>query len=85
MMKKNKLLLLCALLIAGTVSLTACGNGGNNGSEAPYDDETDNKVNDTNNNGTNGGSMGGDLEDAGRILMDSINDTGNAIRDGIDN
>ena len=91
-MKKNKLLMLCTLLIAGTLALTACGNNGNNGTDAPYEDDTNNKVNDTNNgtnNGTNGGTnngtMGGDLKDAGRNLMDSIEDTGDAIRDGIDN
>ena len=89
MMKKNKLLLLCTLLIAGTVCLTACGNSGNNGSEAPYEDETDKNVNDTNKeNGTTGtedGTMGDDLKDAGRNLMDSIKDTGDAIRDGVNN
>lgn len=89
MMKKNKLMLLCTLLIAGTVCLTACGNSGNNGSEAPYEDETDKNVNDTNKgNGatsTEDGTMGGDLKDAGRNLMDSIKDTGDAIRDGVNN
>ena len=101
MMKKNKLLLLCTLLVAGTVCLTACGNTGNNGSEAPYEDETDKNANDTNNGQTNGdknmyndgngatgtedGTMGGDLKDAGRNLMDSIKDTGDAIRDGVNN
>jgi ABC-type oligopeptide transport system substrate-binding subunit len=97
MMKKNKLLLLCTLLVAGTVCLTACGNTGNNGSEAPYEDETDKNANDTNNGdknmyndgngatGTEDGTMGGDLKDAGRNLMDSIKDTGDAIRDGVNN
>ena len=37
-----------------------------------------------NNNGSNG-TPGGDLEDAGRNLMDSIKDTGDAIRDGVNN
>lgn len=82
MIKKNKFLTLCALLIAGTVSLTACGNTGNNNTEAPYEDETNKDVNDKNN--TNNATPGGDLEDAGRNLMDSIKDTGDAIRDGID-
>ncbi len=106
MMKKNKLLILCALLLVGTVSLTACGDNRNNGTEAPYEDETNKDVNDNNmyndtNNGTNNGTdndmdvtpdntnnngtTGSDLEDAGRNLMDSIKDTGDAIRDGVDN
>ena len=93
-MMKNKLLILCALFVAGTLSLTACGgNNGNNGSEAPYQDETNDKVNGgsnnsgTNNNGgtMNNGGTGSDLEDAGRNLMDSIKDTGDAIRDGVNN
>lgn len=76
-MKKSKLLFLCTLLVAGTLCFTACGgNNGNNGSEAPYEDETNKDVND---------SAGSDLEDAGRNLMDSIKDTGDAIRDGVDN
>ena len=84
MMKKNKLLILCALFVAGTLTLTACGgNNGNNGSEAPYQDETNDKVNGGTNN--NGNSAGSDLEDAGKNLMDSIKDTGDAIRDGVNN
>ena len=65
-MKKNRLLVLCALFIAGFLSLTACGrNNGNmnNGTEAPSND----------------------LKDAGKNLMDSIEDTGDAIRDGVNN
>ena len=96
-MKKNKFMMLCALFVAGTLTLTACGGTGNNGSEAPYQDETNQKVNDMynnggtnnggsmNNGGTNNGSTGSDLEDAGRNLMDSIKDTGDAIRDGVNN
>ena len=60
MMKKNKLLILCAILVAGTVSLTACGGNNGNGTEAPYEDETNKDVNDTNGsqNGTNNGQNG---------------------------
>ena len=84
-MKKNKLLMLCTFLIAGALTMAACGNmNNNNGTDAPYEDETNSKVNDTN-NGTKNGTVGGDLEDAGRNLMDSIKDTGNAVRDGINN
>lgn len=80
-MKNKKLLTLCALLVAGSVGLTACGNGRDNGgTEAPYEDETNKNVNETRN-----GTMGGDLKDAGDNLMDSIRDTGDAIRDGVDN
>ena len=95
MMKKNKLLILCAILMVGSLCLTACGGNENNGTEAPYEDETNKDVNDTNNgmnnggmnnNGTqNGNPSSSDLEDAGRNLMDSIKDTGDAIRDGVDN
>ena len=97
-MKKTKILMLCTILLMGALSFTACGGNQNNGTEAPYEDETNKKVNDnnmynnnngTNNNGTdnNGtnGSAGSDLQDAGRNLMDSIKDTGDAIRDGVDN
>ena len=92
-MKKNRFLILCALLLAGTLSITACGMNkndmnGNKGTEAPYEDETNNKVNGTNNgmnNDANNGTVGGDLKDAGRNLMDSIKDTGDAVRDGINN
>ena len=52
-MKKTKLLTLCALFVAGTVCLVACGNNRNNGTEAPYEDETNKNVNGTNNT-TNG-------------------------------
>lgn len=94
-MKKSKLLILCTMLVAGTVFLTACGMGnnsnGNNRTEAPYEDETNKDVNDMN-NGVNNGTMsedlnrtGNDLKDAGRNLMDSIKDTGDAIRDGVNN
>lgn len=94
MMKQNKFLVLCAILVAGTVCLTACGNNRNNNTEAPYEDETNKDVNGTNNseNTLNNGSVSGDLnnagnnlEDAGRNLMDSIKDTGDAIIDGVDN
>ena len=93
-MKKNKLLMFCALFMVGTFALTACGtNNGNNSKEAPYQDETNYKVNDMYNNGTNNdynngydnGNVGDDLKDAGRNLMDSIKDTGDAIRDGVNN
>ena len=79
-MKNKKLLILCALLVAGSLSVTACGNSRNNGTEAPYEDETNKDVNE---NDT--GTPSGDLKDAGRNLMDSIKDTGDAIRDGVDN
>ena len=86
MMKKNYMMMLCAILLAGTLCFTGCGSNGNNGSEAPYQDETQKKVNESNMyNDTNNGSVGGDLKDAGRNLMDSIKDTGDAIRDGVDN
>ena len=75
-MKKNKLLILCALFVMGAFSLTACGNRGNMGTEAPYEDETNKDVNNT---------PGNDLKDAGQNLMDSIKDTGDAIRDGVNN
>ena len=87
-MKKSKLLFLCALLISGALSLTACGGNRNNGSEAPYEDETNKDVNDTRNNmynNTQNETPSSDLQDAGRNLMDSIKDTGDAIRDGVDN
>ena len=79
-MKKTKLLILCAVLLMGSVFVTACGrsNNMNNGTEAPYQDETQNNVNDTN-------KVGNDLRDAGNNLLDSIRDTGNAIRDGVNN
>ena len=55
-------------------------------------DETQKKVNEdnmyNNNDGNNNdmnGTPGSDLEDAGRNLMDSIKETGDAIRDGVDN
>ena len=45
MMKKSKLLILCALLTMSTTFATACGNNGNNNDgEAPYQDETNNDV-----------------------------------------
>ena len=84
-MKKSKFLILCALFVAGTLTLTACGGTGNNGSEAPYQDETNQKVNDMNKNGTLNDGAGSELKDAGRNLMDSIKDTGDAIRDGVNN
>lgn len=109
MMKKSKYLILCAMLAAVTLFAVGCGsNGDMNGTEAPYEDESNRKVNEnrndtnnndgmnnngTNNNGTNnGGTVEGDLErsgdslkDAGRNLMDSVEETGDALRDGIDN
>lgn len=103
MMKKSKYLILCAMLVAMTVFTVGCGNNGNenqrniNGTDAPYEDETNYKVNDgqngTNQNGTNNnGAVEGDLDrsgdslrDAGRNLMDSVEETGDALRDGIDN
>lgn len=91
-MKKKMILMLCTIMLAGSMCFTACGgngNGGNNGSEAPYQDETQKKVNENdmynNNNNDMNGTPGSDLEDAGRNLMDSIKDTGDAIRDGVDN
>ena len=87
-MKKNKLLMFCALFMVGTFALTACGGMNNNGgTEAPYQDETNQKVNDNNmyNNNYDNGNVGDDLKDAGRNLMDSIKDTGDAIRDGVNN
>ena len=83
---KNKLLILCALFVAGTLTLTACGgNNGNKGTEAPYQDETNKNVNDMYNDGTYNNGVGNDLKDAGQNLMDSIKDTGDAIRDGVNN
>lgn len=82
-MKKNKLLFLCVLLLTGAISLTACGGNSNNGTEAPYEDETDNKVNDSQNGENNRGGMDNDLKDAGRNLIDSIKDTGDALREGV--
>lgn len=84
MMKKSNRLMLCAVLAAGTLFATACGNNGDmNGTEAPYENQTNRKVNDMNRNDTN--NAGDSLRDAGRNLMDSVEDTGDAIRDGIDN
>ena len=101
MMRKSKYLILCAVLAAMTLFAVGCGtNGDMNGTEAPYEDESSRKVNESQNgvknNGTNGtsnnGSVDGDLErsgdslkDAGRNLMDSVQETGDALRDGIDN
>ena len=71
MMKKNYMLMLCTILMAGSLCFTACGsmrNNTKNSTEAPYHNE-----------------VGNDLKDAGRNLMDSIKDTGDAIRDGVDN
>jgi len=91
MMKKKMIFMLCTMMLAGSLCFTACGNNGgnngNNGSEAPYQDETQKKVNENNmyNNNDMNGTSGSDLEDAGRNLMDSIKDTGDAIRDGVDN
>ena len=93
-MKKSRLLILCVLFTMSTVFATACGNdGNNNGSEAPYQDETNNDVNggtDMNgtnsmNNGTGTGTQNGgsNLQDAGRNLMDSVEDAGGAIMDGV--
>ena len=92
-MKKSKYLILCAMLIAMTVFAVGCGrNGSLNGTEAPYEDETNRKVNENRNGTNNNGTVEGDLErsgdslkDAGRNLMDSVEETGDALRDGIDN
>lgn len=56
-MMKKRILLLCTLFMLGTVSLAACGGTGNNGSEAPYQDETENKVNNGGNGTNNGNGM----------------------------
>ncbi len=81
MMKKSKRFILCAVITVMTIFAVGCGNSGtdnganngmNNGTEAPYQDETNRKVNDG-------------LEGAGRNLMDSMQETGDALRDGIDN
>lgn len=77
-MKKSKILILCTILMMGALCTTACGMNQNNGTEAPYEDETNKNANDNNNTGN-------DLRDAGQNLMDSIKDTGDAIRDGVDN
>ena len=89
-MKKKILFMLCTVLLAGSFCFTACGmsgNKGNGGTEAPYQDETQNKVNgnDMYDNNDVNQTPGNDLQDAGRNLMDSIRDTGDAIRDGVDN
>lgn len=92
-MKKSRFLVLCAVVTAGLLFATGCGNNDNkNGAEAPYQDETNQKVNDTSGDGSKNGSAGEDLErtgdslkDAGKNLMDSVEETGDAIRDGIDN
>lgn len=95
-MKKRKYLILCAMLVTMTVFAVGCGNNGagnnGNGTEAPYEDETNRKVNEGQNDTNNGGTVEGDLErsgdslkDAGRNLMDSVEETGDALRDGIDN
>ena len=88
-MKKSKILILCAVLTASVFMATGCGNSGNNDTQAPYEDETQNGVNSR--NGMNGGTMqddndtGSSLRDAGRNLMDSVEDAGNSIRDGVNN
>ena len=46
MMKKSNRLMLCAVLAAGTLFATACGNNGNmNGTEAPYENQTNRNEN----------------------------------------
>ena len=122
-MKKSRLLFLCAVLTAAALFAVGCGNNGDmNGTEAPYEDETNRKVNEsqngttnngsTNNGSTNNGSSnngmsdngtsdshtdnngavegdlqrsGDSLRDAGRNLLDSVEETGDALRNGIDN
>ena len=87
-MKKKMIFMFCTMILVGGLWFTGCGsNGGNNGSEAPYQDETQKKVyeNDMYNNNDMNETPGNDLKDAGRNLMDSIKDTGDAIRDGVDN
>lgn len=87
MMKKKMIFMLCTMMLVGSMWFTGCGNNGNDGSEAPYQDETQKKVNENNmyNNNDMNDTPGSDLKDAGRNLMDSIKDTGDAIRDGVDN
>ena len=90
MMKKSKLLILCAVLMAGTIFATGCSRDGNmNDTQAPYEDETNNNVNGGTNNGTTNGAAddlersGNNLQDAGRNLVDSVEDAGGAIMDGV--
>lgn len=96
-MMKNKILILCTVLTLGLV-FTGCGrNGNNNDTQAPYEDETNNDVNNGNDGGvldntdTNNSAAedlkksGGNLKDAGRNLVDSIQNAGSAIMDGVDN
>ena len=44
-MKKKMIFMLCTMMLVGSMWFTGCGNNGNDGSEAPYQDETQKKVN----------------------------------------
>lgn len=80
MMKRIRIFTLCTVLTVGALFATACGsnNGNNNDTQAPYEDEVKTRgvIDDTN-------GAGSDLENAGKNLMDSIEDTGDAIRNGV--
>ena len=91
MMKKSKLMILCSILLAGVLCFTACGNTQNEGTEAPYEDETNKDVNDTdngsmnnsgdmNNNGMNG-SDNGATGTPGSDLEDAGRNLMDSIRD----
>jgi len=95
-MRRSKLFALCTVLTVGLVFATGCSrDGSNNDTQAPYEDETNKDVNDMdagqNGTGMNGGTVddtqrsGNNLQDAGRNLVDSIEDAGSAIMDGVDN
>ena len=78
-MKKCKLLILCAVLTLSTVLATGCNRNKtqNNGTQAPYEDEVS--------SGAAGDleKSGNNLKDAGRNLVDSVENAGSAIMDGV--
>lgn len=77
-MKKCKLLILCAVLSLATVLATGCNrNNANNGTQAPYEDEVNSGA------ATDLEKSGNNLKDAGRNLVDSVENAGSAIMDGV--
>ena len=79
MMKKSKLLILCAVITLGSVFATGCNRNNNdmNNSQAPYEDEVNSAAADDLE------KSGNNLKDAGRNLVDSVENAGNAIMDGV--
>lgn len=83
MMKRFKLLFLSAVMITGCLTFTACGMGGNDNSEAPYEDETNKDVNNGNNN-TIGDDIKDGVDNVGDVIEDGVNGIENGIENGID-